>query len=307
LKFGPILLIVPESHIRKNNVAKFILHTLILLLLAPLHSLAAEVLVIADARLKPVAEVTQGMRKTLHASVRTVSPDEAREGLGELVRADNIRVVVALGREALAEALTLPPAIPVIYGLVVTPPAVSRTNCTGFYMAAPADEYAGLLRKYLPQLRHVAVAGSRDILNLLAADAHPPLIAYPVKNSFEFISTIRQSDSMDGLLLLPDSSVMTSTALEEAFLLSFRRRIPILGISERHVKEGALLALVVDMVQVGRAIGEQANRALKNGSLGPHQAVPPRKFDLYLNLDTARKMRIRIPDALLRSSRKAYP
>ncbi len=286
---------------------KIILYALPYILLTCLSCHAADVLIIADAQLKPVMEVTQGMRKTLHASTKTYAPGEVRGNLAAILQKEEARVVVALGREALAEALTLPPTIPVIYDMVVTPPAVSRSNTVGFYMATPAGEYAELVRNHLPGLKQVSVVGSRTLLNLLAGDASSPLNSHSVNNTVEFVNMLKQLDNADAILLLPDSGIMTATAMEEAYLLSFRRRIPLLGISERHVKEGALLALVVDMVNVGRVIGEHATRALKSGSVGQQSAFPPRKFDLYLNMGTARKMRLNIPDELVRMARKAYP
>lgn len=286
---------------------KIILHALLYVLLTILPCFAADVLIIADAQLKPVMEVTMGMRKTLHASTRTYSPGEVHGNLAAILQKEEARVVVALGREALAEALTLPPSVPVIYDMVVTPPAVSRPNTVGFYMATPAGEYADLVRNHLPGLKRVSVVGSRPLLNLLAGDVSSPLSTHSVNNTVEFVRMVNQLDNADAILLLPDSGIMTATAMEEAYLLSFRRRIPLLGISERHVKEGALLALVVDMVNVGRVIGEYATRALKSGSVGQQTAFPPRKFDLYLNMGIARKMRLNIPDEVVRMARKAYP
>jgi ABC-type uncharacterized transport system substrate-binding protein len=284
-----------------------ILYTLICILLTGVPCRAADVLIIADAQLKPVMEVTQGLRKTLRASTRTYSPNEVRGNLAAVVQREGARVVISLGREALALALTLPPSIPVIYDMVVTPPTTSRPNTAGFYMATPASEYAELVRKHLPTLKHVAVVASRHLLNILADDVSAPVSAHSVKNSVEFVTKVNQLDTVDAILLLPDSGVLTSTAMEEAYLFSFRRRIPLLGVSERHVKEGALLALVVDMVHVGRVIGEYATSALKSGSVGQPPPLPPSKFELYLNMDTARKMRISIPDELVRMARKVYP
>ena len=286
---------------------QILLYTVTCILLLSVPCRAADVLIIADAQLKPVMEVTQGVRKTLRASTRTYSPAEARGNLAALLKQEGARVVIALGHEALDEALALPPTVPVIYDLVVIPPAVSRPNTTGFYMATPAGEYAGLLRNYLPALRHVAVVSSRDFLNVLAGNVSAPLRAYAARNTVEFVKKIKELDNADAILLLPDSAVMSATAMQEAYLLSFRRRIPLLGISERYVKEGALLALVVDMTAAGKVIGEYAARALKSGSVGHHPALPPRKFDLYINLDTARKMRISIPDEVVRMATRTYP
>ncbi|MDD2852393.1 MAG: ABC transporter substrate binding protein [Desulfuromonadaceae bacterium] len=284
-----------------------LLHTLFFILLAGVPCLAADVLIIADTQLKPVMEVTFGMRKTLRASVSTLSPSEVRGNLTTVVQQEGSRVVIALGREALAEALTLPTSIPVIYDMVVIPPKINRPNTVGFYMATPASKYAELLHKHLPALKRMTVVASRDFLNILTSNTSSMVSSHSVKNLVEFVSTIKQMGNTEAILLLPDSGVMNSTAIEEVFLHSFRQNIPVLGISERHVKEGALLALVVDMVDVGKIIGEYATMALKKGGVGQLSALPPRKFELYLNMDTARKMGIRIPDEVVRMARKSYP
>jgi ABC-type uncharacterized transport system substrate-binding protein len=288
-------------------VSHTLLYILLCILLTIVPCQAADVLIIADAQLKPVIEVTHGLRKTLHATTKTYSPTEVRGNLAALLQQENARVVIALGREALAEALTLPASIPVIYDMVVTPPTVNRPNTIGFYMATPTSEYAELVRKHLPSLKRMAVVASYDFLNILANNVSAPTFSYSVKNTVEFVNTVKQLENTDAILLLPDSGVMTSTAMEEAYLLSFRKRIPLMGISERHVREGALLALVVDMVDVGKIIGEYATTALKSGSVGQPAALPPRKFELFLNMDTARKMRISIPDEVVRMAKRAYP
>lgn len=286
---------------------RIIFYTLVCALLTGVPCRAADVLIIADAQLKPVVEVTQGLHKTLRAFTKTYSPAEVRGNLAATVQREGARVVISLGREALALALTLPSSIPVIYDMVVTPPVISRPNTIGFYMATPTSEYAEFMRKHLPTLKHVAVVASRDFLDILADNVSSQVSTHPVKNTVEFVTAVNHLDNIDAILLLPDSGVLTTTSMEEAYLLSFRRRIPLLGVSERHVKEGALLALVVDMVHVGRVIGEYAARALKNGNVGQPPAAPPRKYELYLNMDTARKMRINIPDDLVRIAKKSYP
>lgn len=284
---------------------RIILHILVILLLSRAPCRAAEVLIIADSQLKPVVELLQGLRRSLRASTSTFAPAEVRGALAATLQREQARVVIALGREALTEALTLPPSVPVIYGMVAIPPTVSRPNTAAFYMATPASEYLELLQSHLPSLRRVEVVASRPFLNLLAG-GDAPLSLRPVRDMAEFVATIRRIDSADAILLLPDSTVMAPTAMEEAFLLSFRRRIPLLGVSERHVREGALLAMVVDMVHVGRTMGEYASRALKNGEVGQPAILPPRRFDLFLNMETARRMRIAIPDRLLRMAKRVF-
>jgi putative tryptophan/tyrosine transport system substrate-binding protein len=275
-----------------------------------INSEAAEVIVVGDSHLKPVSEVISGIRKTLRASLKIYSPSEVKGSLGRIVEKEDAKVVVALGRDALEEALRLPPAFPVIFDLVVIPPSATRPHTTGFYMAAPAREYLELINSYFRSLRRISVVARREQLSALTNDVSSQITTRNIKNSFEFVTAIQQLDNVDAILLLPDTSILTASAMEEVNLYSFRRRVPLLGFSERNVREGALLALVGNMGHIGshgRQIGEYANKALRGINIGQFPPTPPSRFDLYLNTDTARKMNIHIPDEIMRRAKRVYP
>ncbi len=278
----------------------------VLLSFAP-SSQAAEIIVVGDTQLKPVTEIIQGIRESIEAPVKVLPPSGLKGKLKEIVSKEDAKVVVALGKEALDEALQLPPSVPVIYDLVITPPVIQRPNTTGFYMATPVKEYVELIKNYLHSIRKIAIVGSRSLMNILDGENYSQVSSYNVKTPFEFVNAVKQIDSADAILLLPDVSMLTASALEEAYLLSFRKRIPILGISERNVKQGALIALVFDPVNVGRLIGENASRAIKGMDVGRVPASPPQKFELFLNTDTAEKMGIPISAELVRKAKKVYP
>jgi len=271
---------------------------------------AAEVIVVGDSHLKPVSEVVSGIRKTLRASFTIYSPSEVKGVLGRIVEKEDAKVVVALGRDALEEALRLPSAFPVIFDLVIIPPRITRPHTTGFYMAAPAREYLELVNEYFHSIRRIAVVARREQLNALAGDVSSQLTTRTIKNTFEFVASVNQLDSADAILLLPDTSILTAAAMEEVNLFSFRRRIPLLGFSERNVREGALLALVGNMSHIGsngRQIGEYANKALRGINIGQYPPISPSRFDLYLNAETARRMNIHISDELMRRAKRVYP
>lgn len=168
-------------------------------------------------------------------------------------------------------------------------------------------EYVDIVKSYLPQIRRIAVVGSHELMRILDGTANPQVSAYSVRNSFEFVSAVKQVDSAGAILLLPDVGLLTDTTIEEVFLTSFRKNIPIFGISEKHVKQGALLALTFNPVRVGRHLGERASRALKGADMGTIPPSPSHDFDLYINTNTARKMGIHIPAELLRKAKRIYP
>lgn len=271
---------------------------------SPCHS--ADVIIVGDTQLKPVNEIISGVKEKLD-SVKILSPSDVKGRLKGIAAKEEASVVIALGREALEESLKLPPSIAVIYDLVITSPEIDRPNTTGVYMATPVKEYAALIKSYLPQIRRIAVVGSHDLMKILDGTASPQVSTYSVRSSFEFVSAVKQVDSAGAVLLLPDVGLLTDTTIEEVFLTSFRKNIPILGISEKHVKHGALLALTFNTVNVGRQLGEKASKALKGADMGTIPPSPSHDFDLYINTNTARKMGIHIPAELLRKAKRIYP
>lgn len=268
---------------------------------------SAEVIVIGDTGLKPVVDIISGIRETIASNLKVYSPSDVKDRLKGIATEEESKVVIALGREAMKDALQLPSSIPVIYDLVITPLATRRPNTTGFYMATPVKEYMSVIRKYLPSIRNVAVIGSPDLIRTLEGPGLPQVTVYKVNSPFEYVETIKRLDSTDAILLLPDIALLTETVINEVYLLSFKRHIPILGVSEKYVKNGALFSLVFDSQNVGRHIGEKANMAVSGKDMDYFPPSPPEKFDLYINKDTAKEMGIFIPDELLRKAKRIYP
>jgi len=268
---------------------------------------SADVIIVGDTHLKPVNDIISGVREKLDSPVKIYNPSDVKGRLKGIAAKEEARVVIALGREAMEEALKLSPSIAVIYDLVITPPEIDRPNTTGVYMATPVREYVDIVKGYLPSIRRIAVIGSHDLMKILDGTANPQVLAYSVRSSFEFVSAVKRVDSDGAILLLPDVGLLTSTTIEEVYLVSFRKNIPILGISEKHVKQGALFALAFNPVSVGRQLGEKASKALNGMDVGQIPPSPSREFELYINTDTARKMGIHIPAELLRKAKRIYP
>lgn len=264
-------------------------------------------IIVGDTHLRPVNNIISGIKENLNSTLKIYSPSDVKGRLKGIAAKDEARVVIALGREALEEALKLPTSIAVIYDLVITPPKIDRPNTTGVYMATPVKEYVELIKNYLPQIRRIAVVGSHDLIRILDGTVSPQVSTYSVRNSFEFVSAVKQVESTGAILLLPDVGLLTDTTIEEVFITSFRKNIPILGISEKHVKHGALLALTFNSVSVGKQLGEKASKALKGVDIGTIPPSPSSEFDLYININTARKMGIHVPFELLRKAKRIYP
>lgn len=266
-----------------------------------------EVLVVGDMRLKPVVQVMAGIEEVMGRKVPIFSPEEARGRLADLVVRHAARAVIALGRQSIEEALTLPSAVTVIYDLVILPPDIDRPNTTGMYMGTPVQEYLRVVTDYLPDLARICVIASPDVLEVLDNDDYPQVTVFEATNTYDFIETIKRLESFDALLLLPDISLITNKALEEIYLFSFRKKVPLLGISKKHVRQGALFALEFDPESSGRNLGLMAVNALRGNGVVQDQTLPPKHYNLYINLKTARKMNIDLPEEMLEKATSVYP
>jgi putative tryptophan/tyrosine transport system substrate-binding protein len=268
---------------------------------------AAEVLVIGDTQYRPVADVVAAIGATLRSPPSVYTTADIKGRLDPVVARENARIVVALGKEALDEAIALPPPVGVIYGLVIVPPQVTRSNVTGVYMGTPVGEYARTVRKYLPSIDKISVVGSHELLRLLDGSALTSIVTYGVSSPLELVSTLDKLDESRAVLLLPDVGLITGTVMDQAYLFSYRKNVPLLGISEGSVRRGSLFALVFDPSSLGRQIGEAVVAALNGKSIADIPPSPPRTFDLYVNTETARRMGTAVPDEMIKMAKRIYP
>jgi putative ABC transport system substrate-binding protein len=276
------------------------------LLLFSSPACAAKVLIIGDIQYAMVADVVSEIQVSLRTQSKEYATADVKGRLGSVVEREDAEIVVALGMDAVGEAMRLPPSIAVVYGLVVVPPRNSRANVTGVYMSPPVSEYVSTVRRYLPALSTVSVVGSQSMMKSLSGGESPQVAAYNVGTSSDLVNTVNRLVDTKALLLLPDANLLTAPVMSNVFLFSFRKNIPLLGISESNVKQGSLFALVFDPKSVSRQIGEKVQNILNGADAEDIPASPPRKYNLYINSNTAQKMGIEIPDEMLRRAKKVY-
>lgn len=286
-------------------------HVIALLFLCVLHfsstaAEAAKVLIVGDIRYAFVAGIAADIQLTVRSQVKEFAVSEIRGQLAATVEREGAEVVVALGADAVHEALRLPPSIAVVYGLVVVPPKVGRANVTGVYMSPPVSEYVATVRRYLPSLSRISVVGSQAMLRSLTGGDYAQVSAYSVSSSSDLANTVNRLADAKSLLLLPDSNLLTAPVMSSVYLFSFRNNIPVLGISEANVKQGSLFALVFDPKAVSRQIGEKVQTILNGVDAGELPASSPKRYNLYINSNTAQKMGVVIPDEMLKKARRIY-
>lgn len=279
---------------------------LIFLLFMSSPASAAKVLIVGDIRYALVADVAAEIQLTVRSQTRQFAVSDIKGQLHDVVEREAAVVVVALGSDAVAEALRLPPDISVVYGLVTIPPRTNRANITGVYMSPPVSEYVATVRRYLPGLARLSIVGSQSMLKNLNGSDHAHTSIYNVASSADLLNTVNRLTDTRALLLLPDTNLLTAQVMSSLYLFSFKKNIPLLGISEASVKQGALFALVFDHKTVSRQIGAKVQKILSGVEAEELQDSPPGRYNLYINAKTAEKMGIEIPDEMLRKAKRVY-
>jgi putative ABC transport system substrate-binding protein len=289
---------------RCNSLSAALLLLFLLLFTSP--ACAAKVLIIGDIQYAMVADVASEIQASLRTQSSEYATGDVKGRLGSVVEREDAQVVVALGAEAVGEALRLPPSIAVVYGLVVAPVRSARENVTGVYMSPPVSEYVTTVRRYLPEIKKISVVGSQAMMKSLLGGDTAQVAAYHVNSSSDLVNTVNRLADARALLLLPDANLLTAPVMSNVYLFSFRKNIPLLGISEANVKQGSLFALVFDPKAVSRQIGEKVQSILNGVDAGEIPASPPKRYNLYINSNTAHKMGIEIPDEMVRKAKKIY-
>ncbi len=109
-----------------------------------------------------------------------------------------------------------------------------------------------------------------------------------------------QEEGIDALWILPDDTILAPEVVQYMLLFSYRHKVPLLGLSERHAQMGALLSLsFASSEDIGRQAGELANSILEGKTAGEIPYTTARLVKLIVNLRAAQKLGIEIPKSII--------
>ncbi len=124
-------------------------------------------------------------------------------------------------------------------------------------------------------------------------------IAHPLRSTADIESAFdpfaRQPGT--GLIVLPDPFIVTN---RKAIIdLALRHRLPAIYAFRNMAVEGGLMAYGVSPVDLYRRAPSYIDRILKGANAGELAIQAPVKFDLIVNLKTAKAMNLKIAEAFL--------
>ena len=239
-------------------------------------------------------------------------------GLAAELVAAGVELIFAVESNVVSAALKATSAIPVVFVSIADPVEMNFAhslarpgrNATGITLlgANLAPKVLETLRDLLPAAKRVAVlrgtggtgmTGEWVALDAAAARLGFGLELFPVRNSADFPRQLQRiaRAKPDALFVMTDNRTIAARRIIADFALA--QRLPSVMGFGGYTLAGGLLSLATDFTeQFGRAAA-YVDRILKGAKPGELAIEQPTRFDLVVNLKTARAIGIALPQSLL--------
>ncbi|MBU1214029.1 MAG: hypothetical protein KKF58_07670 [Gammaproteobacteria bacterium] len=172
---------------------------------------------------------------------------------------------------------------------------------SGIYMDQPTERQFSLLRAALPQTKSIGVLISNETpelvsLRQLSTDSGLNLNIQNVPEPNLLASRLTEVLSgSDVLLVLPDAAVYRSDTIRNILLETYRRHVPMIGLSQNYVRAGALCAVYSTPRQVANQAARIVAQFSKTRKLPDYQY--PQEFEVAVNTQVARSLGLTIKSA----------
>jgi putative ABC transport system substrate-binding protein len=272
---------------------------------------------------KPYVSVfTQALADLGWSDVRTVLrwaggdinriPALAQELVGlqpDIILASSTVVTAALQRETRTIPIVFASVADPVVGGFVAKLNQPGGNATGFASleASLGGKWLELLSEIAPGLKRAAIMFSPDTF---AASAYMPSLetaarslkvlptAAPVHSDAEIETAIIAlgREPGGGLIVLPDAFAYTHRA--PIISAAARNNVPTVYPLSEAAREGGLLSYGVDRVDIFRRAASYVDRILRGAKPAELPVQFPTKFEMAVNLKTARALRLAVPPSI---------
>jgi putative ABC transport system substrate-binding protein len=242
--------------------------------------------------------------------------DRSPQIMAEFVRL-KVDVIVTHGTANVIAAKQTTSVIPIVFAAVADPVGNNLVadlarpggNVTGLSAQIPdlAGKRLELLREIIPGLRRLAIMANRDNpaamqdLREVLAMAKPlglEVVMRDTRRAEEIAPAIEAfKGRADALYVVTDPLFTTNRVRINALALS--ARLPTMHGTREHVDAGGLMSYGSDQTDLFRRAGDYVDKILRGMKPADIPVEQPTKFDLVINLWTAKALGLTVPPSLL--------
>jgi putative tryptophan/tyrosine transport system substrate-binding protein len=227
-----------------------------------------------------------------------------------------VDVIVSGGNAAVAakQASTI---IPIVFALVDDPVGMGLVaslarpggNVTGLAMQSTdlAGKRLALLREVVPGLRRLAIMANveypfamlemaefRTAARTLGLDVAP----FEIRRAEDIVPAFEALEGRaDALYVVGDALVITHRIRINTLALA--ARLPTIHVAREFVESGGLMSYGPNFADLFRRAADYVDKILRGAKPGDIPVEQPTRFDLVINLTTAKALRLEIPPTLL--------
>jgi ABC-type uncharacterized transport system substrate-binding protein len=300
---------------KKNTTLSFFsVMLLAVFALTPASSFAKDkhVSIISSSNSPVYKQIIDGIKNTVnnngagHVTFEIIYADK----LSPAINISNADLLLTIGRRAMLGVLQRKKSPPIVATLLprqafeenLSALRAINKNVTAIYIDTPAERQI-LLAKLL--------LGSSQTLGILLSDNSPTpketirSIAKRAKISIH-IEDVKPADNIirklssaltisDALLALPDPQIFNRNTARDILLTTYRKRVPVIGLSANYVKAGALAASFSSPEQIAVQTGKAILEILRTTPNFPTGGKYIEDFDIAINPNVARSLGINVP------------
>jgi putative ABC transport system substrate-binding protein len=231
-------------------------------------------------------------------------------------------VVLTAGTPATDAMRRESPNIPIVFAIVADPvgdgfvASFSRPggNVTGFSTTVDAEilgKWLSLLKESAPHITRAALLFNPRTAPFSRSEFQRPLferaarqlalepVMLPVHDVAEMKTTVESFARTPGgsIVVMPDTFPLANRAV--VFELAAKHRLPVMYPFDVFASDGGLIAYGPDMADLYRRATAYVDRVLKGAQPADLPVQAPTKFELVVNLKTAKAQGLAIPQSIL--------
>jgi ABC-type uncharacterized transport system substrate-binding protein len=275
---------------------------------------APKVLVVLSKSDTPHENFVQALWSSLGASRSHVElAVQPLNGFSDaILRERQPALIVSVGADAARNVAKMNPAVPILHTLI--PRALGTevrrqarkgqgARDSAIYLDQPIARQLDLLRIALPAHKRVAA-----ILSPNAKTETAELRKGSVERGFKLnIETVEKREKIlpaleealenaQVVVSVPDPLIYYGDTIHHMLLMTYRYRVPVIGLSKAHVDAGALLAVYSTTEHIGKQAGEILASLPVKGEIKLPSPQSPRYFTVSVNRRVAASLDLTLDD-----------
>lgn len=265
--------------------------------------------ILLSLRIHPYETLADELRSCLSGFETTVESLDDNPLAAKTLSSQAPDLIVTVGQEALNSALPNRDGIPLVFTMVLTPPAVqdpAAAKLKGVAMIPSPKRQLAILYNVFGMRRTVLFydPGKSEFLATLYHAGCPAGMSceeVPIRNEKELLDRLKKGlGGYDGIVLVPDPAILTEEGLKALVAYSYEERVPIVGFSPIYLNMGAAVTISLPEEEIAR----QAAVLARNGQDASGQVSGgifyPDACEVRISARAERRVRLSVNEAALK-------